>query len=81
VRLLGAKLDIMDDKKVEAYTRAKKLLNEETRRKYPDVFDFLDMAKQFVSQEVKKLDTVKLPGNNSDGNQFSSKAATTLISK
>ena len=85
VRLLGAKLDIMDDKKVAAYTRAKKLLNEETRRKYPDVFDFLDMAKQFVAQELKKLGTVKLPGNNSVGNQFSSNApdetATTLISE
>jgi hypothetical protein len=81
VRLLGAELDITDSEKVKAYTQAKKLLNEETRRKYPDVFDFLDMAKQFVSQEVKKLDTVKLPGNNSAGNQFSSKAATTLISK
>jgi len=82
VRLLGAKLDITDDKKVEAYTRAKKLLNEETRRKYPDVFDFLDMAKQFVSQEVEKLGTgFKLPGNNSAGNKFSSKAATTLISE
>jgi hypothetical protein len=86
VRQFEADLDILDSEKVKAYAEAKKLLNEQIRLDYPGVFDFLDMAKQFVAQELKKLGIgFKLPGTNSAGNQFSSKApdetATTLISE